>query len=291
MTDTLVAALERALPELRVQPLRVLDVGLGSTVVETADGVVVRVARGRRAAEGHERELAVLPALAGRLPVSVPEPLRRLDPDPPALPFGAIASPKLPGAPLAPGGADDRLAADVAAFLRALHGIRDREVPAARDDLEALRDATWPVLRRELAGAELRAVEAWWARLLDDERLRSYEPRLRHGDLWYENLLVEDGRLVGVVDWEAAALGDPAEDFAALRHLGEPFARTVLAECGGEDPDLEYRIERRWELRELHGVRLSVELGDADELADAVRKLRAGPILGSRGAGSGGRSE
>jgi aminoglycoside phosphotransferase (APT) family kinase protein len=289
--EQLAAALERALPDVRVRPLRVLDTGFGSTVVETADAVVVRIARGPRAAAGHARELALLPALAGRLPVAVPEPRWRLEPDPPELPFGAIAYPKLPGAPLSPRDADDALAADVAAFLRALHATRDLELPPDVDDLEALRDATTPVLRRELTGTEWRTVDRWWDGLLGDERLRGYEPRLRHGDLWYENLLVGDGRLVGVVDWEAAGLGDPAQDFAALRHLGDGFDRRVLAVYGAADPDLPHRIERRWQLRELDGVRLSVELGDAEELAEALRKLRAGPILAARGAGSGGPPE
>ena len=290
MTGDLAAALERALPDLRVRPLRVVDVGFGSTVVETAAGVLVRVARSPRAAAGHARELALLPQLAGRLPIAVPEPCLRLDPDPPELPFGAIAYPKLAGAPLARDAADDALAADVAGFLRALHGL-DVEARPAHDDLETLRDATSPALARELTAAEQHALERWWDDLLADERLRSYEPRLRHGDLWYENLLVADGRLVGVVDWEAAGTGDPAEDLAALRHLGDAFAGRVAAEYRADDPDLPHRIDRRWQLRELYGVRLSVELGEANELADAVRKLREGPIFAAGPAGSGGRSE
>jgi hypothetical protein len=44
--------------------------------------------------------------------------------------------------------------------------------------------------------------------------------------LWYEHLLVDrpSGRLLAVVDWEAAALGDTARDFAAQfqrRTLGD----------------------------------------------------------------------
>lgn len=279
MTDELAAALERALPELRVRPLRVLDVGFGSTVAETADGVVVRVARTARAAAGHEREAALLPAIAPRLPVLIPDPRWRLPPDD-ELPFGAIAYAKLPGAPLAPAAADDAVAADVGAFLRALHAIDDAALPRAEDDLDALRAATTPALREELDRAELEEVDAWWEDVLADARLRAYRPVLRHGDLWYDNLLVDRGTLVGVVDWEAAGLGDAAEDFAALRHVGDRFVRTVLGAYGAHDPDLPHRIERRWQLRELYGVRLAVELGDASELADAVRKLRAGPVLG-----------
>ena len=39
-------------------------------------------------------------------------------------------------------------------------------------------------------------------------------PRLVHGDFRLGNLLVDQGRLTGVLDWELAHLGDPHEDLA-----------------------------------------------------------------------------
>jgi aminoglycoside phosphotransferase (APT) family kinase protein len=39
-------------------------------------------------------------------------------------------------------------------------------------------------------------------------------PRLCHGDFSDDNLLVEDGSLMGVIDWESALAGDPANDVA-----------------------------------------------------------------------------
>lgn len=41
------------------------------------------------------------------------------------------------------------------------------------------------------------------------------EPVLLHGDFWPENLLWRDGRLVAILDWEDAALGDPLSDVAS----------------------------------------------------------------------------
>lgn len=40
---------------------------------------------------------------------------------------------------------------------------------------------------------------------------------LLHGDFWPGNILWRDGRLVGVIDWEDAALGDPLADLANSR--------------------------------------------------------------------------
>ncbi|MCB1691485.1 MAG: phosphotransferase [Pseudomonadales bacterium] len=42
-------------------------------------------------------------------------------------------------------------------------------------------------------------------------------PVLLHGDYWPGNLLVQQDRLAGVIDWEDAALGDPLWDLSVLR--------------------------------------------------------------------------
>jgi aminoglycoside phosphotransferase (APT) family kinase protein len=278
-SDELGEKLQRAFPELDVAPLRLLDVGFGSTVVETADGVVLRVARHARAAKGHAREADLLPQLRGRLPVAIPDPRWRIEPGG-EFPFGVIGYRKLPGEPLVPGDADEAVAADVAAFIARLHDIRHVDAPSYHSDpVRELHDATTGVLRRVLSSDEFDRLTSWWDELRADERFRSFEPRLRHGDLWYENLLVEDGRLVGVIDWGTAEYGDPAEDFDALRHVSDDFADAVLGAYPYADADLRHRIERHWELRELWGIFLALELGDEAELDDGVRKLRAGPVL------------
>lgn len=41
--------------------------------------------------------------------------------------------------------------------------------------------------------------------------------RLLHGDFWPGNILWKNGRLVAVIDWEDATLGDPMSDLACCR--------------------------------------------------------------------------
>jgi len=49
-------------------------------------------------------------------------------------------------------------------------------------------------------------------------RLSQHNPSvLLHGDFWPGNLLWKDGRIVAVIDWEDAALGDPLADVANSR--------------------------------------------------------------------------
>lgn len=44
-------------------------------------------------------------------------------------------------------------------------------------------------------------------------------PALVHGDFGLHNLLIDDGRLTGVVDWELASIGSPSIDVAMCRRM------------------------------------------------------------------------
>lgn len=88
-----------------------------------------------------------------------------------------------------------------------------------------------PTTRREHAEARLAALDelegseiedaAAWAR----EHLPPPEPSiLVHGDLLGQNILLSPDEPTGVIDWEYAALGDPAYDLAVVtRGVRRPF--------------------------------------------------------------------
>jgi aminoglycoside phosphotransferase (APT) family kinase protein len=277
-------------------PLRVLGAGFHSLVVETGDGVVFRVAKNREAMEGHAREAALLAALRARLPLVIPDPHWYTGPSA-LFPFGVIGYLKVPGMPLEPSRlmrADtSALAAALGAFLHALHFFPAPEAPALevpgpeaqRGRLEQVRTTVLPPLRAALSAGEYRRVEQWWDRMLADPAMMPDPAMLCHGDLWYENVLVDPRRSVvtGVVDFEDANVGDPAQDFAALRYLGERFVAATIAAyrvAGGPlTPTFTHRLQRYWELREFGGIHFAVTHADEAEFADSLRKLRAGAIL------------
>ena len=205
----------------------------------------------------------------------------------------------LPSTPLQPAHlaqADlSRLASGIAAFLLALHRIPVNEAlamdlpgPAARmADLEALRADVLPPLRATVTGQDYDVVRRWWDRFLSDKTMRRYTPVLQHGDFWYENMLVDKApasrALVGVIDVEHAAVGDPAQDFATQLHLGVDGADRVIDayhHLGGTfDVTFRHRMQRLWELRAFDGLGFAVRHADSTEFEDVVRKLRGGPIL------------
>ncbi len=289
--------LQASFPHLQpITPQRVLGAGFRSVALATAEGRVFRIARNPAAWAGYVKEQRLLPLLRSALPVTIPDPQWASGPSD-LFPFGVIGYPLLPGRPLAPAdlalGTPARLAAELAAVLRVLHRVPLAAVAAVgltgldtrRAAWATMRATTLPVLQAALTAAEYRTVAGWWDRLLADPRMEQYTPTLQQGDLWYENILVDEAgsSVVGIVDFEDAAWGDPAQDFATQHHLGAGFTAEVIAAykaAGGTlDAGFAYRMRRLWELREFEGLAFAIRTADEAEQADAIRKLRQGPIL------------
>ncbi len=296
--DGIGTALRTTFPDVGdVMPLRLLGSGFRSIAVETPEGIVFRIARNQDAAVGHAKERRLLPALQDRAPVAVPNPQWFTGPSP-AFPFGVIGYPKLLGTPLSPDqltpAREHRLAADIAGFILALHRFPVEEAlplglptpERQRAELATLRDTVLPALRSALTGPEHQSVTRWWDEVLADPHMSEYRLVLQHGDLWYENVLVDEAgeAVVSVVDFERAGIGDPAQDFATQFHLGPRFAAKVIgayqALGGTLDGGFRHRLRRLWELREFDGVWSAMTGDDPTEVEDAVRKLRRGPVLG-----------
>jgi aminoglycoside phosphotransferase (APT) family kinase protein len=280
-------ALEEILGVSRVMPV---GDGFSGIVFRTDNGGIVRVARTAAAARLHDLMLRVLPELASRLPVAIPVPSAVLPPTGP-LPFGALTYPALPGTAATEAQMSPLIAGQLASFLAVLHHVdlsRFEAVPHHVDDnarWQEIREFIRPTCERVFSPGENRRLSAWWDRFLQAPERHHFTASLCHGDLWYENLLLDDtgGRITAVLDWEAINIGDPAQDLATLRHSGDAFARDVMNHyvllSEREDPMLARRVQWFWEAREFHGMRLSIEQDDADELADTVAKIRRGPIL------------
>jgi aminoglycoside phosphotransferase (APT) family kinase protein len=225
-----------------------IDDGFDFAVVVLDGTWVVRVPRWSAAAEALAVEAALLPRLAPALPVDVPHFEH-------ASPFAVYRL--IEGAPLV----DEE--AGVREFLAALHGFDAGDLPVPRPDwreayrnqCDEFRRLVVPLLDEDL---RLRA-EALFAEV---EMLDGFEPVLTHSDLGPEHLLCRDGRLVGVIDWGDARIGDPALDYAWL--LNDPFPHWDV------DDDLRRRARFYHRLAPWFGAHYDVFRGRVPNL-DAVR--------------------
>ncbi|MGC4958137.1 phosphotransferase [Actinomadura citrea] len=237
----------RRFPELRGAPVERLASGWDNTVFLVGGDWVFRFPRRQMAIPGVEREIAVLPVLAPRLPLPVPVPRFAGAPSD-DFPWPFWGARRIPGRELAdvrPADGDRVvLAAETGAFLRALHdpalareageGLpfdpMGRADPAGRASrtygrLDAI--AAGGVWERDPAVEEFLAAAQGW----DPP---GGEPVIVHGDLHVRHLLLTaDGHAAGVIDWGDVCLGAPAVDLSLAYAGFEGTAREAfLAEYG-----------------------------------------------------------
>jgi aminoglycoside phosphotransferase (APT) family kinase protein len=296
--DQIGRSLRATFPDLdRIEPLTVLGSGFSSVAVETGGGIVFRIAQTAAAGARYAKERLHLPALKAHLPVAIPHP-EWYSAVSPGFPNGVIGYRKLPGSPLEPDKlrtlAEAKQRADqIAGIILALHRV-PTNVISLHDDFDARhrewaaqRDIVLPALRSTLEPDEFQAVADWWDEFLADGVMRDYVPALQHGDLWFGNMLVENGQITGLVDFENLAAGDPALDFVPQLYLGQKFFDQVVvayrARGGILNENFDHRLRSLWAAREFGGLQFAIEHDDVEEFTDSIAKIRKGPILSPHG--------
>ena len=178
-------------------------------------------------------EFALLSALY-KLGLPVPEPLW-FEPDASRLGAPLIAVRKIEGSGdmahwTQDGSLARRVAREAAALLAAIHSIQLSSLPPLQTDAPGCHGATPAEVREHV-------YKFWQSVRLEPDPLvelifhwlRQHTPDvvvpcLVHGDYGLHNLLVHDGRISAVLDWEFAHVGDPRKDLAYAR----PFVEQVM---------------------------------------------------------------
>ncbi len=165
--------------------------------------------------------------------------------------------------------ASERLALQVAEQLGRQHAMGDTPF----DSLPGLAERSFgsDQLRSELAAFEAAIAELGepnttinaavnWTRCHIDDIVG---PRvLVHGDLGFHNFLVRDGDLAGVLDWELAHLGHPAEDLGYIQGWvrkilpWDSFIATYRAAGGPESTQLTLDFYTLWASLRLYAMLL-----------------------------------
>ena len=129
------------------------------------------------------------------------------------------------------------LAAELGRVLARIHALRPPlpDLPFLTAPADPL-TARIAELRAHLdALGEAQPVLEWGLRRLERARPGSGEITLVHADFRTGNLMLRDGRLVAVLDWEFACLSDPLEDLGWMLAKCWRFG-AVERECGGLGP-------------------------------------------------------
>jgi aminoglycoside phosphotransferase (APT) family kinase protein len=186
--------------------LVVVDDGFDFKVVLVDDRWVVRIPRREQVFSALEQEVVLLPELEAALPVAVPH-FEHISHDPPF-----VVYPLIQGTPLVDEDPDG-----VRGFLESLHRVQTDVLPPTdwiasyTEQCAKFEELVFPLLDQH----DRSRAQALFAEV---ETLTGFVPCVTHSDLGAEHLLVREGRLVGVIDWGDARLGDPALDYSWLLH-------------------------------------------------------------------------
>lgn len=245
--DTLNPYLERIrehYPDITLASARLLTTeGQFSDIVIVDEALVFRFPRSAHGATAMQREIPVLKALQGKLPLPIPiTTYVANDPDTDALVF--MGYPMLPGQPLTRDVFEaiqdehsvQQVAEELTAFLKVLHALPLKLVtsePEPRDArvfwrqlYAAIREQLFPRMRLDARAAVAETFET----ALNNPDLWQFEDVLCHGDFGAGNILYSEGHITGVIDFTTCGPGDPAQDVGALlASYGQGFIKRIFS--------------------------------------------------------------
>ncbi|WP_045235138.1 aminoglycoside phosphotransferase family protein [Deinococcus pimensis] len=222
------------LAHLDVRPARAL--GTVHVLYHLGEDLVVRPPRVGVSKEKVDKEHAWLPRLAPRLRVPIPVPVAGGAPTP-EYPCEWSVYTWLRGENPTPGRLDDPegFALDLAAFVTTLHALNVVDAPPSERGRRSLRDLDASACAATEQAHGLIGVEAATHALETALRAHEWDGHAVwvHADLLPGNLLIEDGRLNGMLDFGALGTGDPASDLNVAWSVLPREAREVFRDALG----------------------------------------------------------
>lgn len=262
-------------PALEFRQARAVDDGWDSFVLDLDDEWIVRFPRRPEVERWMEREIALLPEIAPRLPVAVPR-------------FDLVARNglvcagyrKIHGSP-ARGNLRWQIGEDLGRALSALHafpveragvlGVPCFDPAAWREHFTRLcgdfQERVLPLLHPD----ERKRAESVFAQVATLE----FVPVLLHADLGPDHVLCRDGRVVGIIDWSDARVGDPALDLSWCLNGTPPEVGRAAAGTYGGDRHLRRRALFYHRLGPWHEVVYGLETNQERFVRSGIEGVRS----------------
>jgi aminoglycoside 2''-phosphotransferase len=279
-------SIHRAYPNLAIDTACLNREGQYNDVLVVNEALIFRFAKYPAALQTLRREVAILRSIREHITLRIPEPIYHTL-ETPSIGKAFVGYPMIPGKPLwrelfqtiDDPAVLERIACQLATFLRELHAIPVDEVIPIDLPLDDGLDTWTDMYRRirERLFAHMRPdaraqVADHFESYLSDPDAYTFVPVLRHGDFGTGNLIYDPdaGRMVGVIDFGGAGLGDGATDVAGLL---SSFGESFLARCARYYPQIEAaskRIRFYYGTFALQEALFGIENGDEEAFADGM---------------------
>jgi aminoglycoside phosphotransferase (APT) family kinase protein len=287
-------------PELATATVEPFGVGWDNAAFLMDGHVVFRFPRRRIVAGLIEREVAILPSIAPRLPLAISAP-HFIGKATGGYPWIFAGYELIDGSTACSVVLSDKsrtaLAQPLARFLRALHDVEPAEFVARGlppDEIGRLdHHKRLGITRKRIATLtasghfEGEDIFTAWLDAHPPPPLGDAERRLVHGDLYARHILLDDrARPTGIIDWGDVHLGDPALDIAIAHLILPSSAHEVFRAAYGPIDDRTWNTAR---YRAIYHAILELDYGiredDAGmrEIGSAALRLIRAAIVSAKG--------
>lgn len=131
----------------------------------------------------------------------------------------------------------DMLAQDIALFLRELHSITLPDIDGLESDIMDDYCSDYDTLREtiydKIPDKSKEYIDSLYKRILNDKRISQYVKAICHNDLSCNHIIMQNNKVVGIIDFGDAAITDIDRDFIYLledssEEIGRDFGTEVL---------------------------------------------------------------
>ena len=224
--------------KLTVNDILVLGQGLDSIAYLVNHEYIFKQSKHNDARNNLKKEIQVLKYLKGKITLQIPD-IEYYSEE-----YGVCGYKKVKGEKLTPDmyqkmndNEKDNLAQDIALFLQEIHSMPLPDIDELElnviDDYKSDYYTLKETIYNKIPDSSKKYIDNLYKRILNDERITQYVKTLCHNDLSCNHILIQNNKVVGIIDFGDVAITDRDKDFVYLledsnEEIGREFGLRVL---------------------------------------------------------------
>lgn len=224
--------------KLTVNDILVLGQGLDSIAYLVNHEYIFKQSKHNDARNNLKKEIQVLKYLKGKITLQIPD-IEYYSEE-----YGVCGYKKVKGEKLTPDmyqkmndNEKDNLAQDIALFLQEIHSMPLPDIDELElnviDDYKSDYHTLKETIYNNIPDSSKKYIDNLYKRILNDERITQYVKTLCHNDLSCNHILIQNNKVVGIIDFGDVAITDRDKDFVYLledsnEEIGREFGLRVL---------------------------------------------------------------